>query len=333
MEGGEMLSGRAITGPGRARARMIDFLRENGLGFDEDIAFSYALMDGARIAACGSLAGDVLKCLAVAPEYRALGLSARIVGQLCEEAAARGKTRLFLATKPENIARFEGLGFYLIARCEQAALLENARDGLARYVKTLEPLGGVSGCVVLNANPFTLGHLHLVQTAARRVDHLHVFVVGEDASDYPADVREALVRAGTASLRNVVVHAGSRYVLSAATFPAYFLPAQDAVSRAWAQLDLTVFAEWIAPALGITARFAGEEPLSATTRIYNEEMLRLLPARGIAVTIIARASLGGEPISASRVRALVRDGHAEAARALVPETTFEALSKIRGKQP
>jgi [citrate (pro-3S)-lyase] ligase len=37
----------------------------------------------------------------------------------------------------------------------------------------------------MNANPFTLGHRHLVEQAAARCDALHLFVVREDASFFP----------------------------------------------------------------------------------------------------------------------------------------------------
>ena len=39
------------------------------------------------------------------------------------------------------------------------------------------------GCIVMNANPFTLGHEYLVQYAASRVHKLFVMVVSEDKSD------------------------------------------------------------------------------------------------------------------------------------------------------
>ncbi|EFA28598.1 ABC transporter, ATP-binding protein, partial [Haemophilus influenzae HK1212] len=38
------------------------------------------------------------------------------------------------------------------------------------------------GSIVMNANPFTLGHRYLIEQALQQCDHLHLFIVGEDAS-------------------------------------------------------------------------------------------------------------------------------------------------------
>ena len=42
-------------------------------------------------------------------------------------------------------------------------------------------------------DPFTNGHLYLVEYAARHCDNLYVFVLSEDKSVFPADVRFSLV--------------------------------------------------------------------------------------------------------------------------------------------
>jgi [citrate (pro-3S)-lyase] ligase len=44
------------------------------------------------------------------------------------------------------------------------------------------------GAIVMNANPFTLGHRWLVEQAARQCDWLHLFVVKEDASCFPITI-------------------------------------------------------------------------------------------------------------------------------------------------
>ena len=92
-------------------------------------------------------------------------------------------------------------------------------------------------------------------------DALHLFVVREDASFFPFSARIEMVRAGVAHLPNVVVHEGSQYIISRATFPAYFLKETGKVQQAWSEIDVLIFRDFIAPALGITHRFIGSEPL------------------------------------------------------------------------
>jgi [citrate (pro-3S)-lyase] ligase len=185
--------------------------------------------------------------------------------------------------------------------------------------------------VVVNCNPFTLGHRHLIAEAARRVETLFVLVVREDRSAFPFEARLRLVREGTRDLPNVRVLDTGRYAVSAITFPSYFLKRADDVANVQMELDVTLFAQRIAPFLGVRRRFFGTEPYCAMTRAYNEVMRRLLPALGVEAVEIARAGVGGEAISASRVRAELRRGSLDGLDALVPPTTAAFLRSVQGR--
>lgn len=100
---------------------------------------------------------------------------------------------------------------------------------------------------------------------------------------------------------------------------------QGEAARAYAQLDLTIFGRGVAPALGITRRFAGEEPLSPSTALYNQAMLEVLPPLGVEAVILPRLELGGQPVSASRVRQLWRQGNWRALEELTPPDTLAYL--------
>lgn len=87
--------------------------------------------------------------------------------------------------------------------------MENRKDGFSRYLDKLvatQQAGSQVGAVVMNANPFTLGHRYLVEQAAAHNAVLHLFMVSEDKSLFPYAVREKLIRLGTADLRNIVYH-------------------------------------------------------------------------------------------------------------------------------
>ena len=181
---------------------------------------------------------------------------------------------LFLYTKVKSSRFFGDLGFYEIARVEDTLVfMENRRDGFGAYLRDLEKTRteGKSAALVMNANPFTLGHQYLVERAAAACDTLHLFVVSEDASLVPFAVRRKLVEAGVAHLPNVVLHDSGPYIISNATFPSYFLKDEAAVIDGHARLDLAVFTK-IAAALNITARYVGEEPASQVTGLYNQIM-------------------------------------------------------------
>jgi [citrate (pro-3S)-lyase] ligase len=190
--------------------------------------------------------------------------------------------------------------------------------------------GGVKGSIVMNCNPFTLGHLYLIEYAASRVDTLYIFVVEEDKSIFPFKDRFDLVKAGTAHLPNVVVVPSGQFIISKTTFQMYFLKETQQNATIDASMDVEIFGQKIASALGITVRFAGEEPLDNITRQYNAAMRSVLPKYGVRFEVIPRKESGDAPISASRVRAFLKEGNFEEIAKLVPTTTLEYLKYIGG---
>ncbi|MDR1399427.1 MAG: [citrate (pro-3S)-lyase] ligase [Treponema sp.] len=323
---------------GKAMKELRGFLVQNGLTYDERITYSLCLIEDDEIVATGSLDGGILKCIAVSRDVQEGGLAARIVSGLIDEAARNGIFHLFLFTKPENEALFGSLGFYTITKTNDVLLMENKRNGVAAFVAALEKpeavtgvdMGMVTGAIVMNCNPFTLGHRYLAERAAAECGHLHIFVVSEEKSVFPAEVRLRLARAGTAHIKNVLVHPSGSYLISAATFPDYFIKDSVQAERINALLDITIFAECFARPLGITRRFVGEEPLDPVTRAYNQQMKEALPFWGIKVWELRRLEQEGVPVSASRVRELLAQGRLEEAGALVPHTTREYLWKRYG---
>lgn len=180
---------------------------------------------------------------------------------------------------------------------------------------TTTPLRGV---VVMNCNPFTLGHRYLIEQAAKQVERLFVMVVREDCSLFAYAERKAMVEQGVAHLKNVTVIDGSEYAISQATFPTYFLKRLDDAADTQMLLDLDLFRRHIAPALGATVRFVGTEPTDRLTRRYNQLMHEVLAD----VREIVRLEKKGNAISASRVRKAMEQGDMSTIRQLVPPTTL-----------
>lgn len=324
-----------LTNPsGPRRAAVEAFLNNAGLAWEQGIEFTVNLLEEGQIVATGSLDGDVLKCIAVDETRQGEGYAATIVTALWKEAHARGRSHLFLYTTPENAAMFSGLGFYTVARAENSLLMENRRNGIGQFLAGLPrpAVAGRVGAVVANCNPFTLGHRYLVEHAAARCDAVHLFILSEERSLFPAAARLELARLGTADLPNVLVHPTGGYLVSAATFPTYFL--KDAnPENVRCELDLAVFAAHFAPHFNISVRFVGTEPISPVTDAYNRAMAQALPPRGIAVELVERKWINGGPVSASRVRRLLAQGRLEDIRPLVPPTTYAYLASPPEKCP
>ena len=327
------------------RRQVEDFLGSNGLRLGEVDLYLAVLSEDGAILAGGGLQRDILKCLAVSAEARSLGLSVPLVSRLISVASERGFTNVKVFTKPENRALFESLGFRLLAEAPKAILLENGR-GLADYCAYLRA-HQAPGVIIMNANPFTLGHKYLVEKAESR--NLVVIPVKEDASRFSYAERLAMIRAGAGDLADVVE--GSDYQISAATFPTYFLKNLSDAAETQMRLDIDLFGRHIAPALGARVRYVGSEPADPLTARYNALMKELLPKYCVQLVEIQRLAVDSDcqadsstppaaslrmtkgttselvkgPVTATAVRALLDEGRFKAASALTPESTWPYL--------
>ena len=223
---------------------------------------------------------------------------------------------------PETEAVRENYGFDKALSNE----LEQYKNILKEYYR--EMFSPVIGSAVMNCNPFTLGHRYLVEQALTQCDFLIIFVVEEDRSVFPFEDRLRLVDEGVKDLPNVTVIPSGKFVISSLTFSDYFNKSELQDRTIDTSLDVTVFAREIAPCLHITKRFAGSEPFDSVTRSYNEAMSRILPEYGIEFIEIPRAAIGGQAVSASKVRQMILDGNLNETKQYVPETTFDYLLKL-----
>ncbi len=311
-----------------------ELLEKEGICRDKNLDYTCAITDKAgNVIATGSCFGNTLRCFAVDESHQGEGLLNQIVTHLMEIQITRGNTHLFVYTKCESAGFFRDLGYYIVAEVPGiVSFLENRNTGFSSYLQQLKSesphntTGKKVGAVVMNANPFTLGHQYLVEQAAADCDILHLFIVSEDMSIIPASVRVQLVKDGTAHLSNVFFHKTGSYLISSSTFPSYFLKEAELVCQSHAKLDVAIFTE-IAKALNITCRYAGEEPTSMVTGIYNQVMQKELPRQGIECKIFPRKQECGMAISASTVRQCIHDQNWEMVKQLVPRSTFQYFQK------
>lgn len=341
----------------RQRQRIEAFLKRNALRIDDMNYYAAVLDDDGEMIAGGGLKDDVIKCVAVDDAHKGEAIANTLVSHLISHANQEGYGCIKLFTKPKNRQLFESLSFRLLAEAPEAILMETGIGGISNTVEALKKIKEESekykeynkeckedskkckentsylntsipqhlnttmqptGCIVMNCNPFTLGHRYLIEQAAKQVERLYVMVVREDCSLFAYTERKAMVEQGVADIENVNVIDGSDYAISRATFPTYFLKRLDDAADTQMLLDLDLFRRHIAPALGATVRFVGTEPTDQLTRRYNQLMHETLKD----VREINRLEKDGNAVSASRVRKAMEEGDMNTIRQLVPPTTL-----------
>lgn len=304
-------------------------LEQENICRDANLDLTIGLFDEDRLVATGSYYKNTLRCFAVHKDYQGYALMNRLVTELLNHQNDLGYDNSFVYTKKETGKFFESLGFYPIASTEKLVFLEN-RNRFENYLNKLKleseeqnfPKKERVASIVMNANPFTLGHLYLVEKAASENDLLHLFMVSDDSSLIPFSVREELIRKGTAHLDNIIYHQTGSYMISQSIFPSYFIKEADDIIVQQAKLDIRIFSR-IAETLGIGSRYIGSEPFSRVTNLYNEVMQQDLTKKGIQVHIVPRKEQDDQAISASHVRELIRLGRIDEIQKLVPKSTYE----------
>jgi len=310
-----------------------EFLARAELEADDAVEQTVLVWDDDALIATGSRQGNLLKCLAVDEQRKGEGLLAKVLTPLRQEAFRQGYRHLFLYTKPANETLFSSLLFYPVARTKQVLLMEDEKNGIRKFLNSLpvEPCSGTVGAAVMHCDPFTLGHRHLIETAAAECDRVYVFVLSENRGHFPAADRLELVKKGTADLPNVTVLPTGPYLISLATFPTYFLKEREQAGQIQCLLDIEIFTNNFAPRFSITRRYVGTEPFSPMTKQYNDALRTCLPGRGIELREVPRLEKDGVPVSASAVRRALDTGNVAAADAFVPQTTLEYLLEKRKK--
>ena len=312
-------------------------LNDEGIRRDKNIDYTCAVYDeNYNMIATASCFGNTLRCLAISKEHQGEGLVNRIFSHLLQYQFERNNFHVLFYTKYTTAKYFSNLGFYEIAKVtDQIVFMENKKNGFQDYLNKLAKTtkeGEKIAAIVMNANPFTLGHQYLVEKASKENDILHLFILSEDKSIFPFYIRKKLVLEGTSHLKNVIYHESGPYIVSRATFPGYFQKDQNAVIESHANLDLEIFAQ-IARTLSINVRYFAENKDNIETEMYNNIMEEKLPKYGIKCNLISRRNDdSGDIINSSNVRKLIKFGDFEKIQKLVPESTFQFLISPQAKE-
>ncbi len=310
-----------------------ELIESNGFKYEEKFDALFGVFENGELVATAARDHNVFKMICIRDSHQGGGLLGELITELINSCAYSNIENFFVFTKPDRCLSFQHLNFTPLVKHPKLCLLEYGH-GLQKYLDGYRELvkPGRNGAVVVNCNPFTRGHQYLIEQAAGQVDQLYVFVVREDRSIFPFEVRYQLTREGTAHIPNVTVLDTSDYAISQVTFPGYFLKRDDDQQMIQMEVDLELFGRHIAPFFNIEKRFIGTEPYCRTTRIYSETMHKVLALYNVETVQLDRVARGDQPISAFRVREALKGEAFETLKELVPATTMNFLRSVQARE-
>lgn len=220
----------------------------------------------------------------------------------------------------DRVKRHAAEKFQLPKETEYEVGLYLKRMGFPKHMRR-----GNNGAIVMNANPFTIGHRKLVEYASSRVDRLYVFVVEEDASFFSFEERFHMVVLGTQDISNVSVLASGNFIISNKTFYSYFTKEDEPEKKVDISQDILIFARYIAPYFGIKKRFVGDEPTDQITAQYNEQMKSILPSLGCELIEIPRFTNENVTVSGSKVRKAIKGNNRNYLKSSLPQGSLKYI--------
>ncbi|AIO18763.1 [Citrate [pro-3S]-lyase] ligase [Candidatus Izimaplasma bacterium HR1] len=312
--------------------KLISFLHKNNLEYEFDIDYSILVYDGDELVATSSIANNVMKCFLVRNDYKNKNITTLMFHHLENILKTRGMYNFFVYTSPNNEKVFTSLNMKKIVETMNTVLLEGG-DFIKNVLHELKLEYNISNnkkaAVIINANPMTLGHVYLIETAAKENKEVLVFVVSEDLSSFPFKDRIEIIKDATKHLDNVTVLPTLSYLVSKITFPKYFLKEDQLIQEEQTLVDVLVYKQYYKPIFNIEKRYLGDEPFSFNTSKYNQVLKDYLNSH---IKIIPRKEKNNKAISASLVRKLIKANKIEKIKDYVPLATYNYLTSQKGEK-
>lgn len=310
------------------------FLQKFSLRLDDDVTKTFYIEEDEKIIGTISCAGYIIKCLAVDPFYQSENLAGKLVNQIIQYFSQNGIYSYQVFTKPIYKQIFLSLGFSEIVSTDKVIMLEGGtssiNDEISKIKKQLDMRFAILdetsdlAALVINGNPLTIGHMHLIETASRLHQLVVVFIVEENKSIFTFEERLSMAYLATRRLSNVCVLPSTKYIVSSLTFPTYFLKDGNEVHEEHAKIDALIFKNYFMKKLFIKKRYLGEE-FNPKMQNYNNTLKEVLQEN---VEIIPRYSENNQVVSASVVRKLLEEGKVEEALLYIPRENHLILRSI-----
>lgn len=314
-----------------------EFLSTFQLKYDENVDYTVVIRVEENIIATVSKEKNIIKCFAVDNKFQGEGISNLLLTNIVNQMFEEGFYHSMAFTKLANKELFCGLGYKEIAHTDKVILMEMGNKNIEKTISNIIKDFSIDttkkrAMLVMNCNPFTLGHLSLIEKAAAENEEVLIFVVEEDRSVFSFNVRYNLVKKGVSHLKNIKVIPGTEYIISSATFPNYFLRKDDDFLLEYTKLDAAICGTQFARKLNINKRYVGDEPFCSVTNTYNSTLKEILPLYNVELILVHRKEIDNTPISASEVRELLKNDNFEMLKKYVPLSTFEFLTSEEGEK-
>ena len=276
----------------------------------------------------------IIKDLAVDENYQSENLASLLVNEILNYFRLNNIYNYQVFTKPIYKNIFISFGFTTIIETDKVIMLEGGVTKINDKIKEIKNVltnkfGEINentdlGCVVINGNPITNGHVHLIEQASKNHKLVVLFVVEEDKSDFTFEERFSFAYLSTMRLGNVCVVPSSKYIVSSSTFPSYFLKDENEVTEQYSKIDALIFKEYFMKNLYIKKRYVGTETIKKMV-YYNNVLKQILQEK---LVIIERLSENEEVISASKVRTLLKQNKYDEALNYVPREIAFILRSV-----
>ena len=311
------------------------FLETFSLKLDNNLTKTFYIEnDNSDVIGTISCQDYIIKDLAVDPNYQSENLASILVNEILNYFRLNNIHNYQVFTKPVYKQVFVSLGFKEIVQTDKVIMLEGGVTSINDKIKEIKNIlinkfGEINentdlGCVVINGNPITNGHVHLIEQASKNHKLVVLFVVEEDKSDFTFEERFSFAYLSTMRLGNVCVVPSSKYIVSSSTFPSYFLKDENEVTEQYSKIDALIFKEYFMKNLYIKKRYVGTETIKKMV-YYNNVLKQILQEK---LVIIERLSENEEVISASKVRTLLKQNKYDEALNYVPREIAFILRSV-----
>ena len=311
------------------------FLNKFSLKLDSNLTKTFYIEnDNNEIIGTISCQDYIIKDLAVDESYQSENLASLLINEILNYFRLNNIYNYQVFTKPIYKTIFISLGFKEIVSTDKVIMLEGGvsfiNDKIKEINKTLTNRFGELnescdlGCVVINGNPITNGHMHIIEEASKNHKMVVLFVVEEDKSEFTFEERFSFAYLSTMRLGNICVIPSSKYIVSSSTFPSYFLKDENEALEQYSKIDALIFKEYFMKQLFIKKRYVGTETILKMVN-YNNILKETLQDK---LVIMERLQENNEVISASKVRSLLKENKIEEALLYVPREISFILRSV-----